>query len=287
LAERTTLLIRRFGKRFGRSLEAQNQGHGKPVAPPEFPGLLRIHKDMRNWGNSLFCSDLGGLAVHLSGGLKTATTLGLRFVAVIGTQICKTTGLWRTSRCARRIDNFSLRQWRAIWPETRISILLSSVKYLISNFEFEISNPINPGSVGKISSSPPSHATASGIAKLQYQNDQRECQCHKVGEKNGPIMQEQAVGSPERGAEGKHALRDERDAVGSLLANNFYRLRQPAKRRAGRRRTSNNLEPCGHNLTPIPLRFEACVPPESVFRRDVRILAQSLKKRVDVPRPHF
>ncbi len=133
MAERTTLLIRRFGKRFGRSLEAQNQGHGKPVAPPEFPGLLRIHKDMRNWGNSLFCSDLGGLAVHLSGGLKTATTLGLRFVAVIGTQICKTTGLWRTSRCARRIDNFSLRQWRAIWPETRISILLSSVKYLISN----------------------------------------------------------------------------------------------------------------------------------------------------------
>jgi hypothetical protein len=98
--------------------------------------------------------------------------------------------------------------------------------------------------------------TESGIAKLQNQNDQRECKRHEVGEEDGPVIQKQSVYSPERGAESKHALRDERDAVGSFLANNFHRLRQPAKRRARRCHTSNNLEPGGHGLTPIPLRLK-------------------------------
>ena len=98
-------------------------------------------------------------------------------------------------------------------------------------------------------------ATNSGIAKLENQDGQRERKYHKVGAEDGPVIEEQTVDSPERGTESKHALRDERDPVGSLLTNNLYRLRQSAKRRACRCQTSYNLEPGGHGLTPIPLHL--------------------------------
>lgn len=87
------------------------------------------------------------------------------------------------------------------------------------------------------------------VPEFENQDSRGKDKRHDVGDEYWPIIQKNSVGSPHGHSKSEHALRNQGDALGSFVANDFYGLRSPTDGGTDSRETPNSLEPNDHGFT--------------------------------------